>query len=294
MEPNLEKHIKIDVEDNYMGRKNDINNNSFDEDNESWGDFEEDVLNDLNDYFGQIGIPNFTYRPYDFYNDNGIDVSKLNRLFLKTDYEPFTNYLIYLAYEYKIILNQKKKKDNTLDIQIQNAKLLQYLRKYFDKKNGLTISYKPRFYAKSYDIDLINLIRNYLENQFSTDNDDEDEDEIEFINITNENLDFLIKRLNRETKKKGPPVRNKNLGEFVELLLYLGSYYSANGKNPHNFKNFNSKNYSIVYEYLYTCKILHDIFSYQGKSIDTLKSTPYDYIRSLINNLRKRKTKKTP
>jgi hypothetical protein len=249
-----------------------------------------DDLYDLNDYFSHIGIPHYYYRPNKFYNDNGINVAKLKRLFVKTDYESFTNYLIYIAWEFNCLLNEEKKKDLSLEVEFENAKMLKYLRNNISKKHTLSLSFKPKERVKSTNPELIKVIKDYLERQFATIVKKED-NEIIYYNIHDAFLNKKIKQNSTQTKKLGAPSKNRKLDELVEILLYVGSLKKANGENPHTFNDYSSANFHLIFDYLIVTGILNKIFSSQGKSVDSLKSTPYDYIRSLINNLRHKRSK---
>ena len=296
MEIAIKNYFLIDEEDYYLGYDFDTGKTTTEFIFPLAEEYNLDDLYDLNDYFSNIGIPHYYYRPNKFYNDNGINVARLNRLFVKTDYESFTNYLIYLAWEFNCLLNEKTKNDLSIEAELENAKMLRYLRKNITKKHTLILSFKPKERVKSTNVEIIYNIKEYLEKHFEEKvetvvkaDDGVKEVKVEYFPIKENFLDLKIKRLSYQTKTQGAPPKNKKLDEFVELLLYLGSFQKANGMNPHTFSDYSSKNFHHVFDYLLDTGILNNIFSLQNKSIDSLKSTPYDYIRSLVNNLRRQR-----
>jgi len=110
-------------------------------------------------------------------------------------------------------------------------------------------------------------------------------------NIKDFDLENRIKVLSKISKSYGVTLKAKDISEFVEVLMCLSAYrkYNKRKLNPTDFNDYMPENYNIVFDYLSLSGILDLIFSEQGKKVKDLKSSPYDYIRSIINNARKRR-----
>lgn len=125
----------------------------------------------------------------------------------------------------------------------------------------------------------------FLKNQFIEKNRDD------YKVIEDVELERRIKTLSNLTKSFGKSLKTKDIAEFIEILMFLGAFRKNKKLNPKQFNDFTSENYTIVFEYLLLSGILDLIFSEKGKKVKDLKSSGYDYIRSIINNIRKRRSK---
>lgn len=96
--------------------------------------------------------------------------------------------------------------------------------------------------------------------------------------------------------KKGAPVKNKKIAEFAELLLYLPSINDPNSKNPYKFNKYNNEDCRIIHDYLVFWGLIENKKKdnqINSEKVNDPYSTPHNYIRSLINNLRKQRESKS-
>lgn len=256
----------------------------------------------LNHLLSKIGIKNLIIHQKAFYIQNGIEFEKFEKILIKADLEQVTYIIAAVCWHVKTA------KDRSLPREKVHNRLRKEQYKYFQKKiseaetlkmlllnNNLKIQISDIYQVREItDEDLLNILINTYDIRIF------DGKAPQTIELKINALDNIISKGNPIKVKKGAPPKNQFIGTLAEVVLCMIKFEQySESVNAYKLLDLKEKMKSIeprktVKFSNSDCNIIHDIFVVweliDDKRNNTLNTvTPVDYIKGLINNIRKQR-----
>lgn len=256
----------------------------------------------LNRLLSKIGIKNLIVHQKAFYIQNGIEFEKFEKILIKADLEQVTYIIAAVCWHIKTA------KDRSLPREKAHKRLRQEHYEYYQKKiseaetlkmlllnNNLKLQISDIYQVREItDEDLLNILINTYDIRIFGDNAPQTTE------LKINALDNIISKGNPIKVKKGAPSKNQFIGTLAEVVLCIIKFEQySESINTYNMLDIKGKMQAIEPRKTIKfsnsdCNIIHDILvawelidDKRNNTINTV--TPVDYIKGLINNIRKQR-----
>ena len=256
----------------------------------------------LNQLLSKIGIKNLIIHERDFYLQNGVEFVKFEKILIKADLEQISYQIAALCWHVKTTedrsLPSEKVHKRTRQEQFENyekkiteAEILKMLL----LNNYLKLQISDIYQVKQItDKAIINtLIDTYDSKVFGANSPNT-------IELKLKELEKIIDKGNPIKVKKGAPAKNQFIATLAEVILCIMKFEQfaervnaykmldikekKNAVEPRKTVKFSNSDCNIIHDILVAWKLIDDK---RNNTINTV--TPVDYIKGLINNIRKQR-----